>query len=53
VAQVCSANGLFGIFKFLEILGSISYVFPTATKGIDIKIGTTIVLPAVLYGYET
>ena len=38
MAQVRSANGLRGIFKFSEILGSISYVFPSATKSIDIKI---------------
>jgi len=30
-----------------------NYVFPSATKGIDIKIEKSIVLPAVLYGYET
>jgi len=30
-----------------------SYVFPSATKGIDIKIQKSVVLPAVLYGYET
>jgi hypothetical protein len=30
-----------------------SYVFPSATKATGIKIEKIIVLPAVLYGYET
>jgi len=37
----------------LQPFHSESYVFPSATKSIDIKIQKTIVLPAVLYGYET
>jgi len=43
VAKVRSANGLRGIFKFSEILGGFSYVFPSATKDIDIKIKKSIV----------